>query len=69
MDDAIKTLIGQGYTPDEAALVLHVVEVQTAERAEAIRTGLCKCGAKLRALATGGKRTLECGDCNVCHAA
>lgn len=65
MDDAIRKLIEQGYTADEAELVKHVCDTARAERDRAQRTGRCECGAKLRRM-TG---TLECAACGACHAA
>lgn len=65
MDAETQELIDQGYTSDEAALVKHVVETARADREYALRTGMCRCGRKMRKLHS----TLECIACGVVHAA
>lgn len=65
MDTRIQQLISEGYTVDEAMVAARVIEAAQAERAEAIRTGRCKCGSKL----VRHGRALECSRCQAVHAA
>lgn len=61
----LEKLVALGYTTDEAEIVLHVAQTAHADRANALRTGLCACGGRLVRLRT----SVECVACDAVHAA
>ncbi|MCZ6868087.1 MAG: hypothetical protein O7G84_01125 [Gammaproteobacteria bacterium] len=66
MTTQLEQLVDQGHTMEEAELVVRLTATAFADRAAAVRTGMCACGARM---ARVGHGRIECLSCDAVHAA
>ena len=62
----LERLVDQGHTMEEAEVVARIIVSARADRAAAVRTGLCGCGGRMT---RAGHGRIECIRCDAVHAA